>query len=141
MDARYEGLSSREIDVLVLLEEGAGTFEIAHRLGVAPSTARDHLGSIYAKARADSSSSGRDVDLTQLGLTAKQQEVARLLLVGDTNPAIARKLYLRHETVRNHLQSVYRRLGVDNRYEAIALLNQSPRLQATPRRLSHRLIE
>ncbi|MGZ4413687.1 MAG: LuxR C-terminal-related transcriptional regulator [Gaiellaceae bacterium] len=126
--------------MLLLLEEGASTLAIARRLGIAPSTTKDHLDSIYTKAGITSrlqlvtSSSSQDVDLTQLGLTPKQQQVARLMLNGDTNPAIAQKLYLSHETVRHHLQAVYRQLGVGNRYEAIVLLNRSARPYAAPRR-------
>jgi DNA-binding CsgD family transcriptional regulator len=64
------------------------------------------------------SSSSQNLDLTWLGLTPREQQVARLLLAGDTNPTIAQKLYIANEPVR-------RRLGVGNRYQAIALLNRS----------------
>jgi DNA-binding NarL/FixJ family response regulator len=134
MGALFEDLAPREIEVLVLLDEGAGTFEIARRLGIAPSTTKDHLDSIHTKAGAANSSCSKSVDLTQLGLTPKQQQVAQLLLAGHTNPAIAQKLYLSHETVRHHLRAIYQRLGVENRYEAIALLHRSAGPEATPRR-------
>src|SRR6476646_3803057 len=137
MGAPRAGLTQREIDVLMLLEGGSSTREIARRLGIEPSTTKDHLTSIYTKVgvtnrrELDTSSSNQHVDLTRLGLTQRQQEVTRFLLAGVTNQEIAQKLCLSHETVRRHLRATYRRLGVRNRYEAIALLHRSAHLSAT----------
>ena len=127
MIAPCEGLTPREFEVLVLLEEGASTREIARRLEIAPSTTKDRLNSIYANAGVANrrelvtSFSDREVDLTGLGLTPRQQQVACLLLAGGTNHAIAEKLCISPETVRRHLRGIYRQFGVSNRYEAIAL--------------------
>ena len=41
-----------------------------------------------------------------------------LLSEGDTNRDIARKLYLSEKTVKAHLVSVFRKLGVTNRTQA-----------------------
>ena len=49
-----EPLTSREIDVLALLAEGAGNKEIASRLGISEHTAKFHVSSILGKLGAAS---------------------------------------------------------------------------------------
>src|SRR5262245_42399889 len=46
-----EDLTPREQDILRLLAEGLGNQQIARRLGVAVTTVRTHLNSLYAKLR------------------------------------------------------------------------------------------
>jgi PAS domain S-box-containing protein len=48
------GLSRREVQVLVLVSEGVGTREIAHRLSVSPATIRSHVQNILRKIGAHS---------------------------------------------------------------------------------------
>jgi DNA-binding CsgD family transcriptional regulator len=43
------GLTTREMEVLVLLARAATTRQIARRLGIAPKTAGNHIERIYAK--------------------------------------------------------------------------------------------
>jgi HD-GYP domain-containing protein (c-di-GMP phosphodiesterase class II) len=43
------GLTPREVEVLVLLARAASTRQIAHRLGIAPKTAGNHIERIYTK--------------------------------------------------------------------------------------------
>jgi DNA-binding CsgD family transcriptional regulator len=52
-------------------------------------------------------------------LTPRESEVLALLNRGMTNAEIAATLYLSEKTVKNHLYSVYRKLGVSSRAEAI----------------------
>jgi DNA-binding CsgD family transcriptional regulator len=54
-------------------------------------------------------------------LSRREQEVVRLLLRGDRVPAIAQHLWLTQSTIRNHLYSAYRKLGVKSQQELIAL--------------------
>jgi LuxR family transcriptional regulator, maltose regulon positive regulatory protein len=51
-------------------------------------------------------------------LTAAEQRVMRLLPT-STCPQIAANLYLSRSTVKTHLQSIHRKLGVASRTEAI----------------------
>ena len=44
------GLTPREVEVLVLAARGSTTKAIAHRLGISPKTAGNHLERVYAKA-------------------------------------------------------------------------------------------
>ena len=59
-------------------------------------------------------------------LSRREQEVVRLLLRGDRVPSIARQLWLTQSTIRNHLYSVFRKLGVRSQQELIMLLRDIP---------------
>jgi DNA-binding NarL/FixJ family response regulator len=55
-------------------------------------------------------------------LTAREHEIVDLLRTGMSNAAIGRELYLAPKTVSNNLSSIYAKLQVAGRAEAIALL-------------------
>lgn len=70
---------------------------------------------------------GHDTTATaQRPLSRREQEVLSLLALGLRNRAIAEKLYVGEETVKSHLKSIYRKLGVSNRGEAIATALNNP---------------
>jgi len=54
----------------------------------------------------------------EAGLSSREQEVLRLLSRGATNRQIAEGLEISENTVKAHLKSVLRKLGVTNRVEA-----------------------
>jgi DNA-binding NarL/FixJ family response regulator len=54
-------------------------------------------------------------------LTARQQEVLRLLVQGRSNKQIARELGVSQNTVKVHVAAILRSLGAANRTEAVAL--------------------
>lgn len=51
-------------------------------------------------------------------LSPQEQKVLRLLAVGNSNAAIAREFVVSVNTIRTQLQSIYRKLNVNNRVEA-----------------------
>jgi two-component system, NarL family, nitrate/nitrite response regulator NarL len=53
-------------------------------------------------------------------LSAREHEVLKLAAAGCSAPEMARRLYLGVGTVKTHLQSVYRKLGVSDRAAAVA---------------------
>lgn len=55
-------------------------------------------------------------------LTAKEKSILALLGEGLSNAGIARKLFLSEKTIRNHLTSIYDKLGVRTRSQAIVLM-------------------
>ena len=55
-------------------------------------------------------------------LTGREKELLVLLLKGKSNKEISDQLYVSPETVKTHLQNIYRKLGVKNRMEAAVLL-------------------
>jgi DNA-binding NarL/FixJ family response regulator len=54
-----------------------------------------------------------------LGLTDRERSVLELMAAGSTNPEIAAELHLSKHTVKEHTSSVYRKLEVRNRTEAV----------------------
>jgi DNA-binding NarL/FixJ family response regulator len=56
------------------------------------------------------------------GLTSRQQQVLQELLKGKSSKQIARELNIVENTVKIHLASIYRAIGVKTRAEAIAKL-------------------
>lgn len=62
---------------------------------------------------------GRDARGT-VPLADRQMDVLKALAEGLTNKEIARRLGIAEITVKVHLQSIYRKLGVSNRTEALA---------------------
>ena len=54
------------------------------------------------------------------GLSAREREVMTLIAGGHTNGQIAAHLFLAEKTVKNHVRSIYSKLGVDSRRAAIA---------------------
>lgn len=49
------------------------------------------------------------------GLTRREREVLDLMLAGATNPQMARALCVSESTLKKHVNSLYRKLGVRNR--------------------------
>ncbi len=54
------------------------------------------------------------------GLSARESETLALLATGMPNRAIAEALFVSENTVRSHLKSIFRKLGVSNRSQALA---------------------
>jgi DNA-binding NarL/FixJ family response regulator len=60
------------------------------------------------------------VDLPALSF--RERQILALVVAGLTNDEIAGRLYLAETTVKGHLTSAFRRLGVRSRREAVALI-------------------
>jgi DNA-binding NarL/FixJ family response regulator len=54
-------------------------------------------------------------------LTKRETEVLRLLVEGNSNRAIAQRLYISEKTVKNHMSSILQKLNVDDRTQAVIL--------------------
>ena len=54
------------------------------------------------------------------GLTQRESEILSFVVTGLSNRAIATKLVIGDETVKSHLRSIYRKLGVSDRAGAVA---------------------
>lgn len=66
----------------------------------------------------------RDVDLRRL--SSRELEIVTRLMAGDRVPSIAKQLFLSEGTIRNHLSSVFGKLGVGTQQELIELLRPAP---------------
>jgi LuxR family transcriptional regulator, regulator of acetate metabolism len=60
-----------------------------------------------------------DRDLLEL-LTRRESEVLVMLSEGETNAAIARRLVVSEDTVKTHVKHILRKLGVQNRSQAVS---------------------
>lgn len=58
-------------------------------------------------------------------LTIKEKEVLRLAAQGNSNKEIAEKLYVKEVTIKTHLNSVFKKLKVNNRTQAVLLAMQA----------------
>ena len=56
---------------------------------------------------------------TKEGLTQREQEVLRLLTKGSTNKELAKALFISEKTIKSHLNSIFRKLKVSRRLQAI----------------------
>ena len=58
-------------------------------------------------------------------LTEREKEILSLVSKGATNSQIAQKLFVREVTVKTHLNSIYKKLHVENRVQAVLLAQQT----------------
>lgn len=55
----------------------------------------------------------------KFGLTARELKVIQAVLEGDTNKAVAERLSISEQTVKNHLTNIFNKLGVSSRLELV----------------------
>jgi DNA-binding CsgD family transcriptional regulator len=96
--------------------------ELAEHCGAAPlaTRARDELRA--AGGRAGPAANGGPP-----ALTPSEQRICRLAAAGESNPAIAKRLFVTRATVESHLHSSYRKLGVTSRGELAGALAEADR--------------
>ena len=58
-------------------------------------------------------------DRTAMGLSKRETEVMELIATGHSNGEIAQRLFLSEKTVKNHVNRIYAKLGVESRVRAI----------------------
>ena len=83
-------------------------------------------GAVHARADAAESADG-DHPLGEwaAGLTERERDVARLVVGGMSNRAVAQRLFLSVRTVEVHLGRVFRKLGVHSRVELAVVAHRS----------------
>src|SRR5579875_1647980 len=124
-----ERLRAAEPSVRVLLFSGAGEISphAARAAGASGFAYKDWparkiagavrlvgLGrTVFESARGESARPGA------MGLSDRERTVLELMASGATNPEIGEALHLSRHTVKEHSSSVYRKLGVRNRTEAV----------------------
>lgn len=74
------------------------------------------------KAAATLWKSAQTISLTEeAGLTPREVEVLQLVAGGRRNEEIAAQLFLSNQTVKNHVRSIYSKLNVESRVEAVLI--------------------
>lgn len=81
------------------------------------------LDGIKSQPAAGGPTDARSLELHRaaLGLSAREAEVVDRMSEGLTNGEIAARLFLSEKTVKNHVNRIYGKLGVESRAAAIAL--------------------
>ncbi|MGZ4260748.1 MAG: response regulator transcription factor [Solirubrobacteraceae bacterium] len=120
-----EQIRAAEPSTRVLLFSGAGEISphAARAAGASGFAYKDWSAArIAAAVRAvgmGQTGFGRQDRQGALGLTDRERAVLELMASGATNPEIAEQLHLSKHTIKEHTSSVYRKLGVRNRTEAV----------------------
>ena len=84
-----------------------------------------HLVSIFAlESGIQVQRSQSETFLLPEPLSPQERKVLRLLVAGNSNAEIARELIVSVNTIRTQIQSIYRKLNINNRIEARAVANQ-----------------
>jgi len=60
----------------------------------------------------------------KLGLTERERDVLRLIVVGRNNSEIASELYVSEATVKTHINHIFAKLGARDRAHAVVLAHQ-----------------
>ncbi len=72
------------------------------------------------------------IDDRTMGLSKREAEVMELIATGHSNGEIARLLFLSEKTVKNHVNRIYAKLGVDSRMTAICRWRGEPPAPPAP---------
>ena len=80
---------------------------------------RKLMSKFFESEAANNSSGGNPRKKTFEGLTPREQEVLRHLAAGLSNKEIAEDLFISEKTVKSHLNSIFRKLKVTRRLQAI----------------------
>jgi DNA-binding CsgD family transcriptional regulator len=63
-------------------------------------------------------------------ISAREQDIIRLLLEGKNAKDISRELYISIKTVKTHIYNIYRKLGIKNRWQLITMIHNYGRSAA-----------
>ncbi len=66
-----------------------------------------------------------DAIVSRFDISKREKEILELLLQGKSNKDIGGKLFISESTVKKHVYSIYKKLGVKNRLQIVSLLQES----------------
>ncbi len=139
---QHELIAWRDAGIALCLPRGSSLDDVVRAIGTLCSTPGDGTGpddveSATATAEwvpSDSFEGQETLSFCALGLTRRQSEVFALLQRGLSNKQIAQALSIETATVKNHVHSILKRLGLQSRLEVIAAAQQQ---SATARGLAY----
>jgi DNA-binding NarL/FixJ family response regulator len=112
---------ARPADVeIVLLTGAAGAATLADALEIIASRVRRRhgLAPVEPPRGAPSGGSAEPANGVSDPLSEGQREIVRLISEGCSNREIASRVHLSENTVKSHIQEIFRKLGVRTRVEA-----------------------
>ena len=136
-DARSANRARRRDDALAHAERAAAAFrdagwvlDEAYALEATGRTAAavaafERAGALTEVRRLTAIDVARDRRRGDATLTAREREIASLVAAGRPVRAIAERLVISERTVETHVAAIYRKLGVANRPELVALLGRT----------------
>ncbi len=115
------------ISILVTEPRGWATTEAAHQLGyteifesgISESEFSSRIEELLAQRLAHHTSTTKHASRTHL-LSLREREILMDLATGATTEEIALKRHNSVATIKSHITSIYRKLGVRNRVEAVS---------------------
>jgi DNA-binding NarL/FixJ family response regulator len=120
-----------ELRVLLISGVGQVSPKAAAACGASGFVSKDSRGSDIIRAVAKVARGGSVFDLgdehadTEAGLSERERQVLTLVAAGSTNREIAAELHISPHTVKEYASTLYRKLEVRNRLEAV---NRAQRL-------------
>ncbi|TAL10531.1 MAG: response regulator transcription factor [Nitrospirae bacterium] len=74
---------------------------------------------VLARLRGATTAAGLSVHDSELNLSPREREIVDLLVQGKSNKEMADQLCLSGDTIKAHLQHIFRKIGVSSRLEAV----------------------
>ncbi|HEX4444794.1 MAG TPA: LuxR C-terminal-related transcriptional regulator [Galbitalea sp.] len=121
IEGGFSSLSDREREIAVLVAEGHTNRSIGSTLFLSERTVQTHLSRILSALGLPSRTAipaalgVGSTDVEAPPLTARQEEIARLVARGYANALIAQELGISVKTVENHLAGIFARWQVSSR--------------------------
>lgn len=63
-----------------------------------------------------------DTIFNKYRISKREQEILKLIVDGKSNEEIVEILFISYHTVKNHIYNIYRKLGINTRYELIHMV-------------------
>ncbi len=132
-------LSHRELQVVLLVAAGLSNKETGEKLGLSEFSIKSHLARIFgrlgfgkreilaAHAAAQGLIDNPEGRARLKSLTERELEVASPVQFGATNAQIAKKLNLSEDTIKTHLKTAFRKLGIHSREQLAVIVAAAER--------------
>jgi DNA-binding NarL/FixJ family response regulator len=109
-----------DVGVTGFLSKGVGADQLIADLQ------RVAAGEVIVRAERERSSAPRTWPGRERGLTERESELLAMVARGERNRDVAEALFLSENTVKTHLKTIFRKLGVSTRTQAAAVALSDP---------------